>query len=222
MKKSILALCALTLAAGLAGCGGGSSSHTVGGTVTGLSYGPLVLVTNGMEISLSPKTEGVAADIAYTFPNQLDYGDLYDVNLKQIGTDPTTGAPIYQQPPHQICEPVSGTKDSAGRLSTINAVINCGLVTNTVGGTITGLNADNLVLINGSSGGTIEVKKNAATPPVYPSTFSFATPVTYGQTYGVTVLTQPTGQTCTVDKGTDVMRDNPVVNIAVTCVNNPT
>jgi hypothetical protein len=37
----------------------------------------------------------------------------------------------------------------------------------------------------------------------------------------VTVLKQPTGQTCTVKNGAGEMKDDPVTSIEVTCVNNP-
>lgn len=214
LKKSTLALSALTLAlaAGLSACGGGTSSHPVNGVVTGLEYGPLVLTTNGMEVTLQPSRDasGVPQNVNFTFPNELEYGEEYNVTLKQTGTD-AAGNPVYQQPPHQVCGPNSGTFDVAGRLSTINAVISCVLVSNTIGGTVSGLTAAGLVLTNGSTGGTLEVAKDA-------TSFVFANnPVVYGQTYGVTVLTNPTGLSCSVANGTGTMGDNPVTTIAVTC-----
>ena len=214
LKKSTLALSALTLAlaAGLSACGGGTSSHTIAGVVTGLQYGPLVLTTNGQEISLQPlpkDASGNVPNVSFAFPNQLDYGDQYNVQLKQIGTDANNN-PIFQQPPHQVCGQNGGTTDTAGRVATINAVISCELVSNAVGGTISGLTAANLILVNGSSGGQLLVPKDA-------TTFTLAQTVTYGQTYGVTVLQQPTGLTCTVANGTGEMGDTAVTSISVTC-----
>lgn len=217
LKKSTLALSALTLAlaAGLSACGGGSSTYTIGGVVRGLEYGPLILVTNGMEVSIEPKrdAQGNLQEVSYSFPNQLEYGEAYDVNLKQIGTD-TAGNPIYQYPPHQICGqsqvPGTSTRDTAGRLSVINAAFDCVLVQNRISGSVTGLTSEGLVLTNGSNGGTASVLAKA-------ETFSFEIPVTYGQTYGVTVLRQPEGATCTVTNGAGKMGDNPVNNIAVAC-----
>ena len=101
----------------------------------------------------------------------------------------------------------------------IEAVISCARVSNTVGGKITGLAADGLVLNNGSVS-TGEIVKDATTG-AYPTAFAFGTTVVYGQTYGVTVLKQPTGQTCTVKNGAGEMKDDPVTTIEVTCVNNP-
>jgi hypothetical protein len=211
LKKSILALCALSLAAGLSACGGGTSSYTIGGTVTGLQYEGLVLQNNETN-DLVVKPLGVDANnnvknVTYSFPGEVDYGKPYSVTVKD-------------QPKHQYCKPAGGTADTAGRLTTINAVISCELVSNTIGGTITGLAADKLVLINGSSGGTLTVVKDAN--GVYPGKFTFAAVVTYGQTYGVTVFEQPAGQTCTVTNGAGTMGDNAVDTIAVNCVNKST
>jgi hypothetical protein len=223
LKKSILALCALTLAAGLSACGGGSSAYTIGGTVTGLQYGPLVLVTNGMEVAIEPQAGATSSSVVnYSFPKQLEYGEAYDVTLKT--TTDASGTLVFQQPPHQVCSastvPGTRTADTAGRLANINAAFVCSLASHTIGGTVTGLAADNLVLTNGSTGGTVALAKDATTG-AYPTTFLFSTPVTYKQTYGVTVLTQPTGQTCTVNNGVGEMGDVAVTTIEVACVNNP-
>jgi hypothetical protein len=223
LKKSILALCALTLAAGLAACGGGKSNYTVGGTVTNLQEGPLVLVTNGMELAIQPQRDSagkVLLTTNYAFPNQLEYGEAYNVTLKQIGTD-SAGNAVYQQPPHQICGPlnISGniTSDTAGRLASINIAFGCDYASHSIGGTITGLAADGLVLNNG--GVILRVAKNEA--GAYPGTFVFGSNVTYKQTYGVTVLEQPAGQTCSVANGTGEMGDEDITSIRVTCVTNP-
>jgi hypothetical protein len=209
LKKSILALCALTLAAGLSACGGGTSSYTIGGTVVGLQYPGLVLqnnLANDLTITPLPLDGTNAQNVTYSFPNEVDYGDPYSVTVKT-------------QPQHQNCGPSGGTADTAGRLSVINAVIVCSLVSNTIGGTITGLASDGLVLTNGTSGGTLPVTK---VNDVYPGTFTFVLPVTYGQTYGVTVLNQPATETCSVANGAGTMGDSKVDTIVVTCVKKAT
>jgi hypothetical protein len=210
LKKSILALCALTLAAGLSACGGGTSSYTIDGTVTGLQYEGLVLQNNETN-DLAVKPLGLddnknVKNVPYSFPGEVDYGKPYKVTVKA-------------QPKHQRCELAGGTADTAGRLTAINAVIACALVSNTIGGTINGLAGDNLVLTNGSTGGTVAVTKDAN--GVYPGKFVFPAQVTYGQTYGVTVLDQPTGQTCTVTNGAGTMGDVAVDTIVINCVNKP-
>lgn len=42
--------------------------------------------------------------------------------------------------------------------------------------------------------------------------------VPYGQTYGVVVVTQPTGAFCTVANPSGTMGDAAVTNINITCV----
>jgi hypothetical protein len=210
LKKSILALCALTMAASLVACGGGTSSYTIGGTVSGLQYPGLVLSNNlSDDLPLTPlplDANGAVQDVKYQFAKQLDYGDPYSVTVKT-------------QPAHQKCEAGGGTADTAGRLTVIEAGISCLLVSNTVGGTITGLAADGLELNNGSVS-TGKIVKDTTTL-LYPTSFTLPELVTYKQTYGVTVLTQPTGQTCTVKNGAGEMGDNAVTTVEVSCVNNP-
>jgi len=210
LKKSILALCALTMAASLVACGGGTSTYTIGGTVTGLQYPGLVLTNNlNDDVALAPlplAANGVVQDVKYQFGKQLDYGDVYSVTVKT-------------QPAHQDCKAAGGTADTAGRLTVIEAGISCSLVTNPVGGTIKGLAADGLELNNG--GVTTGKIVKDATSLLYPTSFTLPVLVTYKQTYGVTILTQPTGQTCTVTNGAGEMGDSVVTNVEVNCVNNP-
>jgi hypothetical protein len=210
MKSSLMRpALALALALGLAACGG-KASFTIGGTVNALQYSGLSLASNGQTIKVEPTTVGTASNVNFTFPNRIDYGDLYDIT-------------VASQPAHQSCTVISGAKDTAGRFATINARIDCALFAPQVTGKITGLKADGLVLANGSSGGTVTlngVSTTAADGTVtttWPSGFTFPTAVTYGQTYGVTVLSQPTGQTCTVTNGAGIMGDVNVDNVAVSC-----
>jgi hypothetical protein len=205
LKKSILALCALTLAAGLSACGGGTSSYTITGTVTGLQYEGLVLQNNNTnDLPVNPlglDDNKNVKNVPYSFPGQVDYGDPYSVTVKN-------------QPKHQKCAPASGAAETAGRLTTINAVISCALVSNPIGGTINNLTGSGLELINGSSGGKVA-------PAAGATGFTFGAEVTFGDTYGVTILTQPSGQTCTVTNGAGTMDDVAITSIVVDCVNNP-
>jgi len=189
----------LALALGLAACGG-KASFTVSGTVVSLKYPGLVLNNNGTDLPIAVGTT------TFSFPNTISYGETYDVTVKI-------------NPLHQTClPPIGGTTghaiDTAGRMASISVEIDCAVNSFTVGGSVSGLTADGLVLTNGSSGGTVTVA-NAATAFTFPA-------VIYGVSYGVTVLTQPTGLTCSVSpNGTGVMGDAAVADIAVTCVPNP-
>src|SRR6267154_1352198 len=80
--------------------------------------------------------------------------------------------------------------------------------TYTVGGTVSGLTGTGLVLQN-NGGNDLAVSANGA--------FTFLTAQKKGASYSVTVLTQPSGQSCTVSNGTGSVSAN-VTNVAVICV----
>lgn len=208
MKKNVMIRSglALALAATLASCGG-SSNFTIGGTIVGLQYGPLVLETNGMTKSVNPdpsSTDAAVKNVSYSFDQQLEYGEVYNVTVKQ-------------NPPHQTCEATGRTNDTAGRLSDINADFQCFLLTPTIGGVVKGLATGSLKLNNGSNS-TLTI---SAANPVADIPYTLGT-VTYGRTYGVTIETQPAGYTCTVANAVGTMGDNNITNIDVTCApNNP-
>jgi uncharacterized repeat protein (TIGR03803 family) len=83
--------------------------------------------------------------------------------------------------------------------------------TYTVGGKLTGLAAAATVVLQ-NGGENITLSANAA--------FSFPTHVANGTAYAVTVMTQPTGQTCIVASGTGLVSGANVTSIRVTCVVN--
>lgn len=78
----------------------------------------------------------------------------------------------------------------------------------TIGGTVSGLTGTGLVLQNnGADNNTIAAN----------GSFTFATMLPYTATYSVTVLTQPSGQTCTVANGSGIVGFANVTNVTVTC-----
>src|SRR4029077_13585130 len=79
----------------------------------------------------------------------------------------------------------------------------------TVGGTISGLTANGLVLANGSD--TLNVAAGA-------TSFTMPRAVASGGGYAVTVQSQPPGQNCTVTNGTGTVGSSNVSNIGVSCV----
>lgn len=212
MKSSLIRpALALALAAGLAGCGGSDKAEfVVKGTITGIVYPGMVLTTNGMEIAVAPPATP-RATVSFEFPNKLEYGDVYNVQFKSFPSNQKCDTP-YQTIPN--------FNDTAGRLADINITFACAVDVYSIGGTVSGLTADGLVLANGSTGGTVSVPK-PADGVTTPGTYTFAGPVEYDQTYGVTVLTQPTGQICTVANATGIMKAANVSNINVTCVAAP-
>jgi hypothetical protein len=195
MKSSYLRpAMALALALGLAACGG-TEKFTIAGAIGGLAYPGLVLTNNG-----GSDLPVAANATSFSFPGEIEYGDTYNVQVKT-------------QPAHQTCEvDPNFDSDTAGRMAAINIPVRCGTNVFTLGGKISGLTAEGLKLTNGTAGGSVTVLKDA-------TVFALPNPVPYGESYGVTVLQQPTGQTCTVTNGVGEMGDAAVDNVQVTCGN---
>jgi hypothetical protein len=202
MKSSFMRpAMALALALGLGACGG-KASFPVNVSINPdfpVLYDGLVLTTNGMDLAVPAKAASTV------FPNSLSYGETYAVTAKA-------------QPLHQTCG-VAGGADTAGRMASINVGVSCSLNAFPIGGSVSGLTTDGLVLTNGSNGGTVAVP-NGATGFKFLIQDLNRGPNAYGSSYGVAVLTQPTSQTCSVSNGTGVMGDAEVTNIAITCVTN--
>jgi 6-phosphogluconolactonase (cycloisomerase 2 family) len=77
----------------------------------------------------------------------------------------------------------------------------------TIGGSVTGLTGTGLVLQD-NGGDNLPVSQNGS--------FTFATKVNSGAAYSVTVMTQPSGQTCAVSSGSGMASAN-VTSVAVAC-----
>ena len=83
----------------------------------------------------------------------------------------------------------------------------------TVGGTLAGLGSGLTVVVQDNGADSLSLSANG--------TFQFPTQLATNAPYSVTVLTQPTGQTCTIANASGIVNstDN-VSNVAVTCVAN--
>jgi len=198
MKSSFLRNgAALLLTLSLAACGGsslgGTAQYTIQGTISNLTNSGMVLASNGQTVSPA------AGDTTFTFPNTIDYGVEFNVL-------------VQTQPNHMTCSVGADGNSSAGHTIAIDATVACVQNTYTVGGTISGLSVAGLVLGNGSA--------TTYTPVAADTTFTMPDVVADGTSYGITVLVQPTGLTCTVANGTGVMGSAAIANVAVTCVAN--
>ena len=166
-------------------------THTVSGTITGLTTAGLTLTNNGgddLSISANAGTFGFAIPIAD--------GGGYNVAA-------------FSQPTGLTCTVSSGAGTRV-RAAVTSVDITCHTNTLTVGGTISGLTGSGLELQN-NAGDNLTVAALA-------SSFQFATPVAYGSQYEATVLTQPGGQTCSLTSS--VGNATRTVNtVAVTCTN---
>lgn len=79
----------------------------------------------------------------------------------------------------------------------------------TVGGTVTGLASGQSAVLQNNGGDDLTVSTDGG--------FQFATALSTGSSYAVTVKTQPTGQTCQVSNGTGTIGTSNVTNVQVTC-----
>lgn len=211
MKFSILrALAALAIGAALAACGG-KATYDVSGTISGLTNKGLILTNNGGDDLSIP-----AGATSFTFARRISYGETYDIEFKKNAD----GTPIY--PEHMVCN-LGYNTGSAGHTVSINAIVVCSQATHNLGGTVIGLaNCPAtttaapycLTLANGSN--TLSIAKPADGSNNTPFTFSAV--VKDGDSYGVTVLTQPTNMNCTVTNDSGVMHTTDVGNVVVNCV----
>jgi hypothetical protein len=183
MKSSYLrAFTALLCAVILSACGGNNGSLALSGTITydppGATLTGLVLVNNGNgeKITIEPGAT------SFIFTKLLATDEKFDV---QVATPPA-GA---------VCKPISDTANTgtASVYTVYYLGFNCKSNPYTLGGTVKGLTGTGLVLANGSD--TTAVLANGGADVK----FTFPTKVANGAQYGVSVLTQPAGQTCTVD-----------------------
>ncbi|MES2126034.1 MAG: hypothetical protein V4463_02070, partial [Pseudomonadota bacterium] len=81
----------------------------------------------------------------------------------------------------------------------------------TVGGNITGLNYDGLVLTN--AGANVSPKANA-------TTFAFPNTISYGEQYNVTITGQPRHQTCQAFNYSDTAGRMASISVSIGCSQN--
>ena len=82
--------------------------------------------------------------------------------------------------------------------------------TYTIGGSISGLNGT--VVLQNNAGDNLSTSSNGS--------FTFATALNDSSNYVVSVLTQPSGQTCSVTSGSGAISGANVTNVAVNCLTN--
>jgi len=183
----------LALIVALGACSGGKDettpTYTVGGTVSGLIGSGFVLLNNsGDDLSVS-------ANGTFTFATKLTNGKDYAV---------TIGA--YPDNPLQTCTVTNGSGTISGA-SVTNVEITCTSIY-TVGGTVSGLTGSGLVLKN-NGGDDLSIAADGS--------FTFASKIADGNTYAVTVGTQPSGQTCVLTNPSGTISGANVTNVAVQC-----
>ncbi|MEP7098326.1 MAG: zinc-dependent metalloprotease family protein, partial [Dokdonella sp.] len=171
--------------------------YSVGGSVSGLTGSGLALSLNG-GASLP-----IGGNGSFTFPTQVFSGNPYSV---VVATQPSN--------PAQTCTVANGSGTISGDVS--NVIVTCGaLQTYSVGGTVSGLSGAGLSL-NLNGGADLAIAANGV--------FAFPTSLVSGDTYAVTVGTQPEAPTqiCTIANGSGTIGTANVTNLSVTCITPPT
>lgn len=200
----------LVLIVGLAACGGGSDSSSTGpganpraslynlsGSVSGLTGAGLVLR------SAAGESLNISADGPFKFSTAVADGSQFKVTIAKNPSNPT-----------QSCKVDNGAGTVAGKDIT-NVSVTCVTNTYAVRGTVTGLLGSGLVLRN-NGGDDLAVSADG--------TFLFATAVTDGTAYDVTIATQPSpppNQTCSVSNGSGTLKGRDISNVTVNCVSQP-
>ncbi len=170
-------------------CAATSATFTIGGTLSGLTSGTVVLADNGSFDSLSLSANG-----AFTF------------------TKPVTGSyavTVATQPAGLTCNVTNGSGTATANVTNVSVACAPGVTTYTIGGTLSGLASGATVVIADNTTDTLNLTTNG--------TFTFTTAIAAGGAYSVSVLTQPSGQSCTVTNGSGTANAN-VTNVAVACV----
>ena len=186
MKSSILRTgVALACAVSLASCGGGNTGTLyLAGTISGVTLDGLTLQNNGgADLAIA------AGATSFQFKDLVPSDSIFNVTIKKDAN----GKEIY--PANVQSCTVTGGSGNTGLYSVASVKVVCVIFTHALNGTVTGLGtAPGLVLANGTN-----------QVPVSADGVFVMAPVSQGYPYGITVLTQPTGKTCTVTRGTGTM-----------------
>jgi len=193
MKSSILrAGVALACALGLAACGGGDGDLLLQGTIySGVTKTGLVLTNNGGDDLAIP-----AGATSFQFSRAISTDDEFNIEVKTYPSNVKT------------CT-INNGKARANYYTIAQVTMSCEIKTHPFKIQIQGLTTNGLVVVNGTD-----------RRDVLPNTpILEMTPVYEDGPYGVTILTQPTGQTCSVANGTGTMGSTDTDNnkVVVTC-----
>ncbi len=191
IKKSAQLALASLFSLCLAACGGSSPEDgPVGGTLTGLLSGMTVTLQNNSTDKLT-----LGSNTTFTFATRIASLSAFSVT-------------VLTQPVAQTCTVTRGSGVIPTDGSTVNVGVDC-VLSSSVGGTVSGLASGTSVTLN-SAGTDLAVASNGQ--------FAFVGLLSTGNTYQVSVSTQPAGQTCTVNNASGTVVDGAFAQVSVSCV----
>jgi uncharacterized repeat protein (TIGR03803 family) len=164
-------------------------TYPIGGTVSGLSAPGLVL-TDGRDLLSVP-----ADATNFTMPVHVPSGGPYVVS-------------VQTQPTHLTCA-VSNGSGTVAAAPVVNIAVTCAASAFTVGGSISGLTSNGLVLANGSD--SLSVLANALQ-------FSLPQALPSGAPYDVTVTAHPPVRSCSVTNGSGTVGAADITSVQVDCI----
>ena len=174
---------------GGAGNKGTSNTYSITANVQGLNSGGLVLLVNTAQVAVS------SGATAVSLASMLNSGAAYNVR-------------VQTQPTGETCSVTNGS----GTVSTsnvTNVVVNCVAGGFTIGGSISGLSASGLVLLNNGDDAT-PIAANA-------TQFVMKSPITDGGSYSITVKTPPGGETCQISQGSGTNITTNIDSVVISC-----
>lgn len=200
MKSSILrvGVVALACALGLSACGGGDGDLYLTGTVSGVTKDGLVLQNNG-----GNDTSVTTPWTSFTFGNRVSTDDSFNITVKSLPSN------------NEACV-VSNGSAHANYYTIAQIYVTCTIKQHAFKVTVNNLTTSTLILVNGSDKVTVPVGTAGASQQVAMAN------VYEDGTYGVSILQQPTGQTCTVSggdngAGSGTVGSTEVDSVVVTC-----
>lgn len=179
--------------------------YSVGGTLSGYlpGDGPVSLLLNGSE------TLALSANGSFTFSERLAPGDGYVVSLGSV-------------PSSLLCSIAAGTGSGVlGSANVTGVAVNCEQASGTVSFTVSGLSApDSLTVQLGGSGINSLPATSRQVALSDNGSYSFATPVPVGSTYGVALAALPANHSCVVLNGAGTFALPGVNNVRIECQRN--
>lgn len=174
---------------GGSGNNGGSSTYSIAASVQNLTGGGLVLLVNRAQVSVNSGATSVS------LASGLNTGATYTVT-------------VQSQPTGETCS-VSNGSGTVATSNITNIVVNCAANTIKIGGTITGLSADGLVLLD-NGGDATSIAANA-------TQFVMGSLIAYAGSYSITVKTPPGGETCQIAHGSGTDVTTNIDSVVITC-----
>ncbi len=172
---------------------GGSTTYTIGGSVSGLASGQSVTLTDNGGNALP-----VSANGSFAFSTALASGAGYAVAVQSSSSGITCQA--------------TNASGTVGTANVTNVAVTCTANAPqryTVGGTLTGLAAGASVTLLDNGADALSLTANGS--------FAFSQSEAAGSAYSVTVGAQPSGQTCAVSGGTGTIGSANITGVTVSC-----